>query len=103
MGLYPHHIAMSVVLTSILYATPEFNALQIIADSRKFDLCEPLIFHWNFYTEYWYLVVLDAAGLAILLDRGSNVEDPTSFLLLKTLQHNSILKADMQFHIVEIR
>lgn len=86
---YPKRIAMSVVLTSMLHSTSEFNALQILVDSQKFDLSDYLIFHFkdNEYVglEHWSLVAIDAFGLAILIDSVGN-STSSSFLLLKTLK-----------------
>lgn len=43
----PTHIVISVVYTAMLHTTPKFNALQILAESDKFDLTEPVILHWS--------------------------------------------------------
>ena len=94
----PVNIAMSVVLSSMLHTTAEFNAFQMVVDSRKFDMNEPLIFYFKetfsgyfrfrfsalVYRFSGYLKV-DPAGLALLVDNGTDVDDPNSFLLLKTL------------------
>ena len=81
----PENIAMSVVLVSMLHTTAEFNAFQIIVESRKFNMNEPLIFHLRqIYTE-WRLIIVDPAGMALLLENGTDIDDPNSFLLLKTL------------------
>lgn len=98
----PPHIAMSVVLTAMLYTTSEFNALQILLESKLFDLSEPLVFHYYFSElNCWNILYADAAAIALLLDRGSAVEDPNSFLLLKTLQRNSLLKPEMKFRFIK--
>lgn len=41
------HIAMSVVLSAMQHTTRHFNALQILVESQKFDMSEPVIFHWK--------------------------------------------------------
>lgn len=94
----PPLIAMSVVLVSMLYTKSRCNALQMLIDSQKFDLSEPLVFHYRFESDdnSWDLVAISPIGLAILLDKGSSVADPTSFLLLKTLSHNSLLKMELE-------
>lgn len=89
---WPPHIAMSVMLSAMLFTTNEFNALQILIE--KFDMSEPIVFRW-FFQNCWNVVAVDTAGLALLLDRGSKLEDPTSSILLKTLQRNSLLKQEM--------
>lgn len=94
----PRYGAMSVVLASILYTTTKFNALQILIDSQKFDMSEPIIYYWrNYSNKTWYLVAMSPVGLAILMDRCS-----TSFVLLKTLKRNSLLKMDMEFCFMEL-
>ena len=81
----PANIAMSVVLVSMLHTTAQFNAFQIVVESRKFDMNESLIFHlWHI--EEWALIIVDPAGMALLLDKGTDSDDQSNyFLLLKTL------------------
>lgn len=53
-NLYPeqdHYMAISTMLTAMLHTTAEFNVLQILVDSQKFDMSEPLVFHWK-HEEY---------------------------------------------------
>ena len=88
----PVNIAMSVVLSSMLYTSVNFNAFQIVVESHKFDLNESLIFHLRESRTNWSLVIVDPAGLAMLLDNGTKVDDPNSFLLLKTLKLSSLEK-----------
>lgn len=45
----PPNIAMSVVLTAKLHTTMEINGLQILAESKKFGLCDSVIFHLKRY------------------------------------------------------
>ena len=84
----PANIAMSVVLSSMLHTTAEFNAFEMVVESHKFDMSEPLIFHLTWYTElsldHWSFFIVDAAGMALLLDKGTDLDDANSFLLLKT-------------------
>lgn len=97
----PSHIAMSIVLTAMLHTTIEFNALQILVESRRFYFREPLVFHWfnsasYFRGENWNVFCVDAAAMAMLLSRGTSLEDPSSFLLLNTLHRNYILTYNME-------
>ena len=95
----PVNIAMSVVLTAMLNTTVDFNAFQIVVNSKKFDLNEALIFHrrkWNSTTN-WIVEIMDPIGMAIILDKGTVIEDPRSFLLLKTLKLSSLsLEKELQ-------
>ena len=81
----PANIALSVVLSSMLHTTAEFNAFKMVAESRKFEMNEPLIFHMRHKNEIWSIVIVDTAGMALLLDKGTDFDDANSFLLLKTL------------------
>lgn len=58
-------------------------------------MLEPLVFHWRQETTYftWELngVEVLVAGMTILLDRGTSIADPNSFLLQKTLIRNLLL------------
>lgn len=71
-GRNPAACAVSVVLMAMLFSTAEFNVLQILRDSGKFDLREPLLFHqcrpnWDNKME-WSLVAVNPLGMALLLD-----------------------------------
>ena len=86
----PANIALSVVLVSMLNTTGEFNALQVLVDSQKFDLNEPLLFHLPFYDwGVWKLslVAVDAIGVALQIDFVSNIYNPNSYPLLTKLVH----------------
>lgn len=109
----PSHVAMSVVLTAMLHATQQFDGLQLLLESRAFDLSEPLIFHW-LDTEWderrslrrtdcnWHIIIGDAVGLAVLLDAGPSdagyshdrTYEPESppFPLLRTLARHRLLE-----------
>ena len=41
----PANIALSVVIAAMLYTMNDFNGLQMLVESEKFDLREPLIFY----------------------------------------------------------
>ena len=83
------------MLVSMLYTIAEFNAFQVLVEFRKCDMNEPLILHltrrtmipdsWSTSTTEWSIVIVDPAGLALLLDKGTDVDIPNSFLLMKTL------------------
>ena len=95
----PVNIAMSVVLTAMLHTTVDFNAFQIVAESQKFDLTEGLIFHGRERnsTRKWNVLIMDPVGMALILDKGTEIEDLRSFLLLKTLKLSSLsLKKELQ-------
>ena len=86
----PANIAMSVVLVSMLHTSAQFNAFQIVVESRKFDMNDSLIFHlWHIFD--WALIIVDPAVMALLLDKGTestDIDDPPNyFILLKTLKH----------------
>lgn len=98
---------MSVVLTAMLHMTIELNALQILVESRRFYFREPQVFHWFNFASYfrgenWNVLCVDAAAMAMLLSRGTSLEDPSSFLLLNTLHRNSILKYDMELRVMNL-
>lgn len=72
----PANIALSVVLASMLHTTSEFNAFQIVVDSNKFDMNEPLIYHQRRIPQYngrslqystrkedWEVVIVDPAAM----------------------------------------
>ena len=99
----PANIAVSVALMSMLHTSGHFNLLQVLVDSRKFDLSEPLLFHMPIaygLPNSWSLVAVDPIEFALLIDRGSDFDDPKSFPLLKTLLCSSRLhlnsNADMR-------
>lgn len=86
----PANVAMSVVLSSMLHTTPEFNAFEMIIESHKFDMNEPLIFHLTQNTEFqanWDLFIVDPAAIVLLLDNGTDINNANSMLLLKTFVH----------------
>lgn len=96
------HIPMSVVATAMLHTTAAFNALQILIESQKFDLSEPLVFHL-FGCIRSDGVSLSAVGTAILLDMGpGSLASPTAFPLLKTLERNSLLQIETDLRIMFI-
>ena len=82
----PANIAVSVALMSILNTTIYFNALQVLVDSEKFDLSEPLFFHMPF--EYvsqqtsWSLMAVDSIEVAMLIYKGFNYDDSNWFPLM---------------------
>ena len=85
----PDNIALSFVLMAMLNTTSEFNPLQILIDSHKFDLSEPLLFHLPLggFMGMWTvsLVAVDPVGLALLIDSASDIDDVNSYPLLQTL------------------
>ena len=99
----PANIALSVVLAALLYTTNDFNGLQMLVESGKFDLPEPLIFHMiRRNIAEWSLVAVDPIGAAMLIHKGSDVDDPNSFILLKTLLRSSSLNLEMPISAMEI-
>ena len=82
----PANIALSVILMSMLYSRTDFNGLQMLIESGKFDLSEPLIFHMKKEkAAQWSLVALDSIGAAILIDIGSECYALNSYLLINTV------------------
>lgn len=78
---------MSVVRAAMKITTSDFNALKVIVESEKLDLSEPLVFNCDtdeHFDTKWNVVVVDPAGLAMLIDSGTDIDDPTAFVLLKT-------------------
>ena len=86
----PANVAVSIALMSMLNTTDDFNALQVLVDSEKFDLSEPLVFHIP-PGNCWSLVAVDPIGMAMLIDIHSDINNPNSFPLLKTLLRSSRL------------
>ena len=98
----PANIAMSVVLVSMLHTTAQFNAFQIVVESRKFDLKEPLIFHLKKKTK-WPFLIVDPAIMALLLDKNTDIDDRSNcFLLLKTLCRNRSINLERDLQAIEI-
>ena len=85
----PANIAMSVVLSLMLHTTAKFNALQILMESHKFDMNEPLIFRrrWNLTASRtdWGILKMNPSAMAISLDKRIGIADPDSFILIKIL------------------
>ena len=77
----PENIALSVVLVSMLHTTAQFNAFQIVIESRKLDMKEPLIFHLRIKRN-WSFFIVDPVGMALLLEKGTDIDDPPNYLLL---------------------
>ena len=80
----PANIAVSIALMSMLHTSGDFNVLQMLVDSEKFDLSEPLLFHMPLkYRPHnsWSLVAVDPIEVALLIERGSDFDDPKSFRL----------------------
>ena len=61
--------AISVLLMAMLFSTPDFNALQILIESGRFDLREPLIFHQFDLYRKWVLIAVNALGMASYTNR----------------------------------
>ena len=74
-GEEPKPCVISVVLMAMLFSTPDFNALQILIESGRFDMREPLIFHLCHYYglnyQEWKLIAVSPLGMALLLDRNN--------------------------------
>ena len=98
----PAHIAMSVLLSSMLHTTAEFNAFQMLVESHKFDVNEPLMFHIMTKETDWRLFIVDLAGMALLLDKGTDIDEPNSFLLVKTLVRICSVNPQMDLQSIEI-
>lgn len=98
----PHFgIAMSVVLTAMLHTTAQFNAFQLLVESQKFDLSSTIEFDWNvckhpadMRSKQCRRIRAHPVGMALLIDRGSDVSDGNSFLLMKTLKQNFLLETN---------
>ena len=86
----------------MLHTTAEFNAFQIVVESRKFDMNEPLIVHLREIISVWRLVIVDPAGMALLLDK-TDVDDLNSFLLVKTLVRTCSMKLEMDLQATEVQ
>ena len=106
----PENIAMSVVLASMLHTTADFNAFQLVVESLKFDLSEPLILHVRNITidgrySDWELLIVDPAGMALCLDKKQfsyDQEDEDLFRLLKTLVLSCHLNLEMNLRAIQV-
>ena len=67
---------ISVVLRAMQFSTTDFNAPQIIIESGRFYLREPLIFHQcNIFPTFneWQLIAVSPLGMALLFDRKCHI------------------------------
>ena len=102
-GEEPKSCVISVVLMAMLFSTPNFNALQILIESGRFDLREPLVFHlclcYNSDFEKWKIIVVSTLGMAILIDRYNYKFNRAecSFLLTRSLLNASMASLDDVF------
>ena len=94
---------ISVVLMAMLFSTPDFNALQILIQSGRFNLREPLIFHQlDMHKRVWNLIVVNALGMALLIDtvKYENAAASGRFLLTRSLLDASVASHDNEFVIM---
>ena len=63
-GRKPNSCAISVVLIAMLFSTPDFNALQIMLESGRFDLREPLVFHQCYNFKNWQFIAVSTLGIS---------------------------------------
>ena len=99
---------ISLVQMAMLFSTPEFNSLQLLINSGRFDLSEPIIFH-EFYaitdTEFdWTtLRVEDSIVFALEVDifRYSG-RFATDFLNIKTLFAAGVWSPKAVLHLVSV-
>ena len=85
----PENISFSVILSALLHSNDNFNAIQIIIDSSKFDLSEPLVFHARHCSidgySIWSVIIIDPISIGMLLDSFDSGDSSSSFNLVKTL------------------
>ena len=61
--------AISVVLMAMLFSTPDFNALQILIESGRFDLRELSVFNqFDLPSWKWVLIAVHELGITLLID-----------------------------------
>ena len=54
---------------AMLFSTSDFNALQILIESGRIDMREPLIFNQlDMHERMWNLISVNALGMALLID-----------------------------------
>ena len=94
--------AVSVVMSAMLFSTVDFNVLQILIKSGRFDFQEPLVYHCRNpfqvteeVDENCSLVVVSPLGMALLIDaiRGTS----GGFLLTRTLIDSTLVTIDSEF------
>ena len=68
------------MLASMLHTTAEFNALQMVVESRKFDVNGPLMFHLRLNKRDWRFVIVNLTRMVLFFDKGTDVDDPNYFL-----------------------
>ena len=91
---------ISVLLMAMLFSTTDFNALQILIESGRFDMREPLIFHqFDMDKRMCNLIVVNALGMALLIDtvKYENATAYGRFLLTRTLLDASVASLDDEF------
>ena len=103
-GRYIKSCAISVLLMAMLFSTPEFNALQILIKSGRFDLREPLIFHqFDIPRGKWVLIAVNALGMALLIDivNYNKAAADRCFLLMSSLLDAYLVSLDSDFFVME--
>ena len=88
----PANIALSVVLTAMQQTTSNFDAFRMLVESHKFDMNDHIIFHLRhrhmMSVTGFTLFQMVPIAVALLVDKGVDMDDPNSFLLLKTLSRS---------------
>ena len=87
-GYEPKSCVISVVLMAMLFSTPKFNALQILIESGRFDLRDPLIFHQcndDYFANSWKLIAISTLGMALLIDRATYTGSECRLFLTRSL------------------
>ena len=82
----PAACAISVVMMALLFSTADFNALQILIHSGRFNFREPLVYHLQrTNSNSWSLIIVNPLGMALLLDLYKYKEEKRSFVLSHTI------------------
>ena len=85
---------------AMLFSTLDFNALQILIQTGKFDPREPLIFHQlDMQQMVWNLIAVNALGMALLIDTIKYHNEAASgrFLLTRSLLDAFLASLDNEF------
>ena len=94
---HPNSCVISVVLMAMLFSTPDFNAMQILIESGRFDLREPLVFHQCYNSKNWQFIAVSTLRMALVIDRANYTGAECLFLLNRSLLDASLTSLDGVF------
>ena len=94
-GCKQNSCVISVVLMAMLFSTPDFNALQILIESGRFDLRESLVFHQCYNSKNLQLIAVSTLGMVLLIERANYTVAECVFLLTCSLLDASLTSLEM--------